>query len=123
MEARIAFAGKLGDAQLAACYRGALALAHPSLYEGFGLPVAEAMGCGTPVLTSNVTALSETAGEGNALFVEPSRTEAIAEGLDRIAEDATLRATLRERGLHRATQFSWDRVGAAVAKVLSEAGA
>jgi O-antigen biosynthesis alpha-1,2-mannosyltransferase len=98
------------DAELAACYRGALALAFPSLYEGFGLPLVEAMACGTPVLTSNVTALPETVGEGNALLVDPLSIESLAAGLDRLADDAVLRAQLRERGLHRATAFSWDRV-------------
>ena len=87
------------------------------------IAVAEAMACGTPVLASDVTALPDTAGAGNALFVEPSRTESIAEGLDRLAGDAALRSSLRERGLKRAMQFSWDRVGAAVAEVLAAAGA
>lgn len=123
LEARVSFAGKLDDAQLAAHYRGALALACPSLYEGFGLPVAEAMACGTPVLTTNAAALAETAGEGNALFVDPLSVDAIAEGLDRLAGDAALRADLTSRGLSRAVHFSWDRVGAAVARVLAEAGA
>ena len=123
VEREIGFTGRLDDAQLAACYRGALALAFPSLYEGFGLPVAEAMACGTPVLTTKATALAETAGEGNALFVDPQSVDAIAAGLDRLASDAALRAQLRERGLARARTFSWDRVAAAVAKVLAEAGA
>ena len=122
VEREVVFAGRLDDAQLATCYRGALALAHPSLYEGFGLPVAEAMACGTPVLTTNGTALAETAGAGNALFVDPLSVEAIAAGLDRMADDSALREDLKRRGLARATHFSWDRVGAAVAKVLAEAG-
>jgi glycosyltransferase involved in cell wall biosynthesis len=120
---RIAFAGTLDDAQLAAHYRGALALATPSFYEGFGLPMVEAMACGTPVLASNVTALPEIAGEGNALFIDPLSVDAIAAGLDRLASDDARRAELRSRALERAADFSWDRVGAAVAKVLSDAGA
>ena len=120
---QIVFAGTLDDARLAACYRGALSLAFPSLYEGFGLPVAEAMACGAPVLTSDASALTETAGSGNALFVDPLSVEAIAEGLDRLARDAALRAELTRRGLAHAAHFSWDRVGARVAKVLAEAGA
>jgi glycosyltransferase involved in cell wall biosynthesis len=113
--ARVAFAGVLGDAALAAYYRGALALAFPSFYEGFGIPVAEAMACGTPVLASSATAIPETAGEGNALLVDPARADAIAEGLDRLAADGALRATLRARGIERAKAFSWDRVAAGVA--------
>jgi glycosyltransferase involved in cell wall biosynthesis len=123
VEARVAFTGTLDDPQLAAHYRGALALAFPSFYEGFGLPVVEAMACGTPVLTANVTAMPETAGEGNALLVDPSRVEAIAEGLDRVSGDSEERSRLRQRGLARVAQFSWDRVGAAVINALAEAGA
>lgn len=120
---RIAFAGTLDDAQLAAHYRGAIALAMPSFYEGFGLPMVEAMACGTPVLASNVTALPEIAGEGNALLVDPAREEAIREALDSLASDSQLCLNLRNCGLSRAAQFSWDRVAAAVAGVLVEAGA
>ena len=109
-EVRLLYADDLDDAQLAAHYRGAVALVFPSLYEGFGLPVVEAMACGTPVLTSNLTALPETVGEGNALMVDPLSVEAIASGLDRLADDAALRADLRQRGLQRAAEFSWDRV-------------
>jgi glycosyltransferase involved in cell wall biosynthesis len=100
-----------------------VALVFPSLYEGFGIPIAEAMACGTPVLTSGVTAIPETVGEGNALLVDPLSVESIAAGLDRLAEDGALRASLRERGLARAAAFSWDRVAERVSAVLREAGA
>ena len=120
-EVRLLFAEGLDDAQLAAHYRGALALAFPSLHEGFGLPVVEAMACGTPVMTSGTTALAETAGEGNALFVDPLSTDSIAAGLDRLAGDQALRSTLRERGLARAASFSWDRVAQRVGEVLTAA--
>ena len=122
-EVRLLFAGELDDAQLAAHYRGAVALVFPSLYEGFGLPIVEAMACGTPVLTSTATAIPETAGEGNALYVDPLSVEAIAAGLDQLAEDATLRADLRQRGLARARAFSWERVAAKVAAALLAAQA
>ena len=118
-EVRLLFAEGLDDEQLAARYRGAVALAMPSLYEGFGLPVIEAMACGTPVLASTATALPETAGEGNALLVDPLRIDAIAEGLDRLAGDADLRATLRTRGLERARAFSWDTVAQRVRDALT----
>ena len=120
---RVIFAGELDDAQLAAYYRGAIALAMPSFYEGFGLPIVEAMACGTPVLASNVTAMVETAGEGNALLIDPLRADAIAEGLDRLAGDAALRAALREHGLARASRCSWNRVGRGVARAIAEARA
>ncbi|HVP08962.1 MAG TPA: glycosyltransferase family 1 protein [Burkholderiales bacterium] len=118
---RIAFAGTLDDAELAAHYRGAIALAMPSFYEGFGLPMVEAMACGTSVLASNVTALPEIAGEGNALLVDPAREDAIRQALDEFASNAELRNRLKNRGVARAAQFSWARVGAAVAKQLAGA--
>jgi glycosyltransferase involved in cell wall biosynthesis len=116
-----ACSGELRDAELAACYRGAVALVFPSLHEGFGLPVAEAMACGTPVLSSNTTAIPETVGAGNALLIDPASIDAIAEGLDRLAEDAPLRAQLRQRGIERAAAFSWRRVADTVAEVLRQA--
>jgi glycosyltransferase involved in cell wall biosynthesis len=117
------FTGTLSDAELAEHYRGALALVFPSMYEGFGIPVAEAMACGTPVLTTRAAALAETVGEGNALVVEPERTESIAQALDRLVEDSNLRETLRARGLAQAPRFSWDLVASRVAAVLATAAA
>ena len=82
--------------------------AYPSLWEGFGLPVLEAMACGTPVLTSDVSSLPEVAGDA-ALLVPPTDVEAIADGLRRLLEDAALRADLAERGRRQAASFSWER--------------
>jgi glycosyltransferase involved in cell wall biosynthesis len=118
---RISFAGTLDDSRLAAHYRGAIALAMPSFYEGFGLPMVEAMACGTPVLASNVTALPEIAGPGNALLVDPAREAAIREALDDLASDSVLRNDLGKRGLASAVQFSWASVGRQVAKQLAGA--
>ena len=87
---------------------GARGFVYPSLYEGFGLPPLEAMACGTPVLTSSVSALPEVMGDA-ALYVDPTDVAALAEALTRIWRDETLRAELRTRGLARATTFSWDR--------------
>ncbi len=123
VESQIVFAGMLDDRELAAHYRGALALAFPSLYEGFGIPIVEAMACGTPVLTSGATAIPETAGEGNALVVDALRIEAIAAGLDRLADDSVLRGQLRERGLARASAFHWPSVAARVEQALRQAQA
>ena len=89
-------------------YHGARVLAFPSLYEGFGLPLLEAMSHGVPVLTSNVSSLPEVAGDA-ALLVDPLDVEAIAGGLQRLLEDAELAGDLRRKGLARAAEFSWTR--------------
>ena len=81
---------------------------YPSLYEGFGLPVLEAMACGTPVITSNVSSLPEVAG-GAALLVDPASTTELSDAMLRLAGDAELRAQLRIKGLRRAAVFSWER--------------
>ena len=89
-------------------YQGARALAFPSLYEGFGLPVLEAMACGTPVLTSTMSSLPEIAGDA-ALLVDPLDVSAIAGGLWRLLNDTELADELSHRGLARAAEFSWRR--------------
>jgi glycosyltransferase involved in cell wall biosynthesis len=96
-----------GGHALRACYRGALALTIASYHETFGMPMLEAMACGTPVVASNASALPEIAGEA-ALYAPPDDAGAWAEALQRIVDDLPLRAALRERGLRRAEQFSWD---------------
>jgi len=82
--------------------------AFPSPYEGFGLPVLEAMACGTPVLTSNVSSLPEIAGDA-ALLADPQDAEAIADGIWRLLNDAELAAELSRKGLARVAEFSWQR--------------
>jgi len=104
---RIVFLGRIDEELLPALYRGALAVAYVSLYEGFGLPPLEAMACGTPVLSSNVTSLPEVVGDAG-LMVDPLDVEQIADGLTRVTEDATLRAELVKRGLERIKLFSWE---------------
>jgi glycosyltransferase involved in cell wall biosynthesis len=104
----VRFTGYVAEADLPALYNGAAGFAFPSLYEGFGLPVLEAMACGTPVVTSNVSSLPEVAGDA-ALLVDPCDTEALARSLQGLLTDADLRADLRERGLRRAALFSWGR--------------
>src|SRR5437763_7262066 len=96
--------GEIDDAQLARLYRGALCVAYPSLYEGFGIPVLEAMACGAPVVTSRGGATEEVAG-GAAVLVDPEDASSIAAGI----EDAIARrAELRAAGLRRAAASSWD---------------
>jgi glycosyltransferase involved in cell wall biosynthesis len=104
---------------LAAFYRLARAFAFPSLYEGFGLPPLEAMACGTPVVTSNITSLPEIAG-GAALLVDPYDPASIAEGITKATTDESLRARLIELGLTRARDFSWAQSVAATHRIYME---
>jgi glycosyltransferase involved in cell wall biosynthesis len=106
--AAVRFTGYIADEDLPALLSGALAFVFPSLYEGFGMPLLEAMACGTPVLASATSALPEIAGDA-ALLIDPADTAGIAAGLARLARDAGLRADLRARGLARAAEFTWER--------------
>ena len=117
---RVDFIGVVDEDQLPALYRGAEAVLFASLYEGFGLPLLEAMACGIPVVTSNVTAMPETAG-GAALFVDPTSVERMACALSRVVADHDLRDRLRENGLKRAAHFSWASTRNKVHRVLEEA--
>ena len=100
--------GYVADPTLAILYRLASVFAFPSLYEGFGLPVAEAMACGTPVVASNVSSVPEVAADA-ALLVDPLDVDAIADGLARVLTDEAFASALRARGPVRARRFSWER--------------
>ncbi len=97
----------------------AIALVMPSLWEGFGLPVLEAMACGTPVITSNLSSLPEVTGDA-ALLVDPYNVNAIAEAMTAIAVDSSLRSQLQQASLARAKQFSWAKTGEATAAILRQ---
>ncbi|MBI1259043.1 MAG: glycosyltransferase [Chloroflexi bacterium] len=99
--------GYIDDADKGALYAGALALLFPSLYEGFGFPVLEAMHCGTPVICSSTSSLPELAGEA-ALLVDPLDVDAIARAIERIADDAVLHDSLREKGFAQVRRFTWE---------------
>ncbi len=103
--------GFIGDEDLVPLYARAAACAYPSLYEGFGLPALEAMACGTPLVTSDASALADTAGAA-ALKVDPLDPDAIAGALRRVLEDAVLADDLRARGLVHAAGFTWTRMAA-----------
>jgi glycosyltransferase involved in cell wall biosynthesis len=105
---RIKWIGFVGQNDLPALYAGARAFCWPSLLEGFGLPVLEAMAQGTPVVTSSGTSMAEVA-NGAALLVDPRSVDSIAEGLDRVLRDEALARTLAQAGRARARQYSWDR--------------
>ena len=115
---KVYFAGVVPETELPALYRGAEALVFPSLYEGFGLPILEAMACGTPVVTANVTAMPEVAG-GAALLVDPTSVEQIASAMEQIVSDISLRQRLRNKGLARAEEFSWASTAARVRELLA----
>lgn len=120
MPNRVRLLGHVDQPDLPALISGARALAMPSLYEGFGLPVLEAMACGTPVVASNVSSLPEVAGDA-ALLVDPHDTDALAEALARSLTDEDLHAELRRRGLQRAQQFTWHRAAQQTLAVLENA--
>jgi glycosyltransferase involved in cell wall biosynthesis len=102
----ILFPGFVPDDLLPAIYTAADVLAFPSLYEGFGLPILEAMACGAPVVSSNTSCLPEVA-EGAAMLVAPDRAEELAAALEQALTDESLRADLRRRGRARAAQYTW----------------
>jgi len=114
--------GFVPDDDLPAVMSGALALLLPSLYEGFGMPVLEAMACGVPVLASRTSSLPEIVGEAG-LLVDPLSVEDIALGLRRLCTDGALLSFLREAGLERAKSFTWDACAAVALKAIEAASA
>ena len=108
--------GEIPDAELAALYRGARCVVYPSLYEGFGLPVLEAMACGTPVVTSRGTSTEEVAG-GAAILVDPLDVASIADG---IQQALTRREGLVPLGLERAREFTWESAADSVVELWRE---
>ncbi len=113
--------GYVADEDLAALYSGALGFVFPSLYEGFGFPVLEAMRCETPVLCSQTSSLPELAGEA-AILVDPASEQSIAQGIGALVGDAARRATLIEAGRGQAQRFTWGRAARQALDVLEEAG-
>lgn len=116
---RIVQLGYVDPQTKAKLYRTAHVLAFPSLDEGFGIPLLEAMSVGLPVLTSNCSAMPEVAGDA-AVFVDPADAEAIAAGLRSVIEDEDLRTALRQRGFARAVEFTWERAASSVLGVYRE---
>jgi glycosyltransferase involved in cell wall biosynthesis len=118
---RVIRTGHVGHRDKVALLTGAEALAFPSLYEGFGFPILEAMAVGTPVVTSDVSSMPEVAGEA-AVLVDPRSEEAIADGLAGVLADEALGARLREAGRDRVRRFDWNEAARAHAAVLHRAG-
>ncbi|MGH2531906.1 MAG: glycosyltransferase family 4 protein [Thermomicrobiales bacterium] len=116
---RVRLTGFVEDDDLPAWYGAADCFAFPSLYEGFGLPVLEAMASGVPVVTSNLSSLPEVAGDA-ALLVDPDDVKAIADGIRLVVTDSAFAATLRRAGTERAAEFTWERTAALTATVYRE---
>ena len=114
------FPGFLPEEELPWWYRAAECFVYPSLYEGFGLPVLEAMACGTPVITSSVSSLPEVAGSA-AITVAPCDAAALADAIGQVLGDAALREDMRQAGLLQAKRFSWDRAALETAAVYRRA--
>jgi glycosyltransferase involved in cell wall biosynthesis len=108
IERQTVFTGVISDERLIELYQRASLFVFPSRYEGFGLPVLEAMACGCPVISSSASSLPEVTGDA-AILVEPSNVEGFMRQMERVLTDQALWSDLRERGLARAMQFSWDR--------------
>jgi len=105
--AHVCFLGPIDDADLPALYAAATCFVFPSRYEGFGLPVLEAMACGTPVVCSNVSSLPEVAGDAALLF-DPTDATAMAQTIAQLLDDSELRSSLHTRGLAQAARFTWE---------------
>jgi glycosyltransferase involved in cell wall biosynthesis len=114
--------GPVNDAASLGLYHRWTALVFPTLHEGFGLPVVEAMATVTPVVTSTTTSMPEVAGQGNALLVDPREPDEIAEAMRRVAGDAALWSDLAQRGLARSRAFTWQQVCERARSALGLAG-
>lgn len=118
---RVVFTGYVPEEDLPRLYGGARAFVYPSLYEGFGLPVLEAMQCGAPVITTDISSMPEVAGKA-ALLVKPDDINGLAEALARVLSDDALAADLKQRGLARAAEFSWESAARETRAVYQELG-
>ncbi len=116
LEGHVSVTGYVTEEDLIALYTGADVFVFPSFYEGFGLPVLEAMACGAPVITSHVSSLPEVAGDA-AILIDPSDTESLAIQIQNILTDQLLAQSMRERGWLRTQKFSWEACAKAVTDV------
>jgi glycosyltransferase involved in cell wall biosynthesis len=120
MEKRVVFAGFIPDVELDSLMRRAAFLVYPSLYEGFGIPILEAMKVGTPVITSNIAAMPEVAG-GAAVLVDPYSIEEMVSEMSKLLQDNDLREELVKRGVKRASHYSWERTSEQYLELYEEA--
>lgn len=118
---RVKFLDFVKDEDMPSLYKNAVCFCLPSLYEGFGLPILEAMKYGCPVVLSNVSSLPEAGGDA-AVYVDPEDVESIANGLERVVSDERLRKDLIQKGLLHVKKFSWEKTAEETLKVLEEVG-
>tara|TARA_Y100000310_G_C20699053_1_gene827981 strand:- start:2303 stop:3385 length:1083 start_codon:yes stop_codon:yes gene_type:complete len=105
---RVKFLGHMNDGQLSYIYKKSFAFVFPTLIEGFGMPVAEAMDCGVPVITSNQSSLKEVGGNNSSILVDPYNPEDISKAMERLASDGELREALIKKGKEQSKLFSWE---------------
>ena len=118
---KVKFLDFVSDKELPSLYKNALCFVLPSLYEGFGLPLLEAMQYGCPVITSNISSLPEAAGEA-ALYVDPESVDDIAEKMEKLVTEPKLREDLIKKGYEQVKKFSWEKTARETLKVLEEVG-
>ncbi len=112
----VVFPGYLPQEDLRLWYNAATMFVYPSRFEGFGLPILEAMACGTPVITSNVSSLPEVAGDA-AWLVDPTDIDALSEAMYRVFNNLDLRQTMRQKGLIQKAKFSWQKTATETTQV------
>jgi len=117
----VKFLDSVSDEDLPSFYRNAICFVLPSLYEGFGLPILEAMKYGCPVIISNVSSLPEAGGDA-ALYFDPENAQDIARKIDQVISDEKLREKMREKGYQQVKKFSWEKTARETLKVLQELG-
>ena len=116
LQNRVVFTGFVPDKDLVLLYNAATLFVYPSLYEGFGLPLLEAMSCGTPVITSNLSSLPEVVGNA-AITVNPYDFEELAKKIDKVLSDKELQKILIKKGVNRAKEFTWEKTALETIKV------
>jgi len=120
LEKQVRFSGYVDDENLPLWYNAATLLAFPSVYEGFGLPVVEAMACGAPVIAARSSSIPEAGGDA-ALYFNPNDVEELAAHITAVLDDDDLAVSMRDSGLKQARRFSWQKAGEETARVYKRA--
>ena len=118
----VIFTDHISDELLIALYNRALVFLYPSLFEGFGLPLLEAMACGCPVVASNTSCIPEVAGDAG-VYIDPYSADDFISGVKRILDDADLRKRCIEKGLERVKKFSWMKMTQEILEIYRKLGA